>query len=118
MNKKALSSLASNLEKRQQGEQFRVLDPANLPAKPFRPNRPLVAFLGSAVGLMLGLGWVAAGVLLDKSLRNERDVEFYLEAPVLALIPSLDSHAQKKSFMPRIARRRNGADARTSSASA
>ena len=117
LNKKALSSLASNLEKRQQGEQFRVLDPANLPAKPFRPNRPLVAFLGSAVGLMLGLGWVAAGVLLDKSLRNERDVEFYLEAPVLALIPSLDSPAQKRSFMSRIARRRNGTDARTSSAS-
>lgn len=118
LHKRALSSLASNLEKRQQGEQFRVLDPANLPTKPFRPNRPLVAFLGSAVGLMLGLGWVAAGVFLDKSLRNERDVEFYLEAPVLALIPSVDSPAQKRSFMPWIARRRNGADARTSSARA
>src|SRR5438067_4356841 len=53
--KKNLSDLASNLEKRQQGEQFRVLDPANLPNGPTSPKRPLIAGAGSVFRLLIGI---------------------------------------------------------------
>ena len=98
LQKKNRSDLAGNLEKRQQGEQFRILDPANLPVKPFRPNRALISVGGVLGGLFLGLIWVGAHEFLDKSLRNERDVEFYLESPVLALIPLVSSPNHKRRF--------------------
>ena len=50
------SQQAVNLERKQEGEQFVVLDPANLPDKPSFPNRPLFALggLGRRTGSGLG----------------------------------------------------------------
>jgi capsular polysaccharide biosynthesis protein len=81
--------MASNLERRQQGEQFRVMDPANLPEEPSFPNRPLFAGGGLGIGLGLGLGLALLLEFLDKSIRTEVDVEFYLKVPTLALLPTV-----------------------------
>lgn len=104
LQKKNLSTLAGNLEKRQQGEQFRILDPASLPTKPFRPNRALISVGGALGGLLLALIWVGAHEFLNKSLRNERDVEFYLELPVLALIPLVSPPNHKRRFSTQLDR--------------
>lgn len=87
LSKKAQSEMATNLEKRQQGEQFRVMDPPNLPERPTFPNRPLFAGGGLAAGLALGVGLALLLEALDKSLRSERDIEAVLEVPTLALVP-------------------------------
>ena len=73
------SAMAANLERKQQGEQFRVLDPANLPDKPSFPNRPLFALGGLGGGLALGLGLAFLLEMKDSSLKTERDVEFALQ---------------------------------------
>ncbi len=96
LKKRDQSAMASDLEQRQQGEQFRVLDPANLPDKPFFPNRPLFAAAGFAGGLALGLGLAFVLEMRDTSLRTERDVEFSLHLPVLALIPAIKPLSAKK----------------------
>lgn len=85
--KKTQSEMATDLERRQQGEQFRVMDPPNLPEKPTSPDRPMFAAGGLFGGLALGLGLAFLLEMRDKSLRNERDVEFFLELPTLALMP-------------------------------
>lgn len=85
--KKTQSEMATDLERRQQGEQFSILDPANLPEEPSFPNRPLFALGGLGGGFALGLVFAFVLELRDKSLRSERDIEFYLEAPTLAMIP-------------------------------
>jgi len=89
LNKKNQSEMATDLERRQQGEQFRVLDPPNLPEKPTFPNRPLFAAIGLGSGLAIGF---IVGLLLefrDKAMRTEQDVQYYLELPVLALMPAI-----------------------------
>jgi polysaccharide chain length determinant protein (PEP-CTERM system associated) len=48
------SSMATALEQRQQGEQFFVMDPPNLPDAPTFPNPFIFAGGGFAVGLFLG----------------------------------------------------------------
>ena len=61
LSKREQSKVAANLERRQIGEQFTVLDPARLPEKPFSPNRPLVLLIGLIAGLVLGgglAGWL------------------------------------------------------------
>jgi polysaccharide chain length determinant protein (PEP-CTERM system associated) len=83
------SKMAANLEQRQIGEQFRVLDPARVPSSPFSPNRMLLNLMGVAVGLAIGLGATAALEYLDSTLKNEDDVRLLLGLPVIATIPEL-----------------------------
>lgn len=89
LKKQSQSEMATDLERRQQGEQFRVLDPPSLPQKPSFPNRPLFALGGLGGGLFLGLALAYGMELQNAVLRNERDVELLLGLPALALIPEL-----------------------------
>jgi len=85
------AEMYADLQRKQQGEQFRVLDPANLPDKPSFPNRPLFAAGGLGGGLALGLGIAFLLEMKDSSLKTERDVEFALRLPVLAMIPEIEA---------------------------
>jgi polysaccharide chain length determinant protein (PEP-CTERM system associated) len=97
LKKRQESSMATQLERDQQGEQFRVLDPANLPDKPSFPNRPMFALGGLGGGLALGLGLAFLMEMKDSSFKNERDVEVALQLPVLAMIPAIESLSSKKT---------------------
>jgi len=87
------SEMGAALERKQQGEQFVVLDPANLPSAPSFPNRPLFALAGLAGGLALGVGLTLFLELQDTSFRSERDVELALRLPVLAMVPAIDAES-------------------------
>ncbi len=89
LEKKTHSEMATDLERRQQGEQFRVIDPANLPEKPSFPNRPLFALGGLGIGLAFGIGMVVLLETKDRCLRSEDDVVNYLGLPTLAVMPTI-----------------------------
>jgi polysaccharide chain length determinant protein (PEP-CTERM system associated) len=93
--KRNQSEMATNLERRQQGEQFRVMDPANLPEEPTFPNRPLFAAGGFGIGLTVGLGLALLLEFLTKVIRTEMDVDSYLHLPTLALLPTLSEKSKK-----------------------
>ena len=88
-NKRLDASVAANMERRQKGEQFRVLEPAFPPPEPTSPNRPLIIVLG----LMLGIGGGAGLALLldaaDSSYHDSRALQSALRLPVLASIPAI-----------------------------
>jgi len=85
--KKQDSQISTNLERRQIGEQFKILDPARLPTRPFSPNRPRMYLMGVVGGLAFGLTLVALLEYLDRRMRSEDDVRIALNLPVLATIP-------------------------------
>jgi polysaccharide chain length determinant protein (PEP-CTERM system associated) len=91
LDKKLNARVAENLEKRQKGEQFRVVDPANLPTKPASPN-PWIVFLGGVVG---GLGLAGASTwwldFRNLPFRRPEEIESALELPTLATIPHMSS---------------------------
>ena len=97
LNKKTQSEMATDLELRQQGEQFRVMDPPNLPEKPTYPNRLQFTAIGFAGGLCLGIGMVVILEFRDKSVRTESDVEYYLKLPTLAMVPSIGGAAARRA---------------------
>ena len=84
---KSKSDLALKMEQQQQGEQMRLLNPANLPETPTFPNRLLFAGGGLGAGLGLGLGIALLLEMGDKSIRTEADAEAAMELPMLVAIP-------------------------------
>jgi hypothetical protein len=88
---------AENLERRQKSEQFRVLDPAPLPLKPWKPNRLGILMMGLALGVAVGGGAVYLAEYLDRSIRDPEDLKQISGLPVLATIPLvLTTAAQRR----------------------
>jgi len=97
LRKKDQSSMATDLERKQQGEQFRIMDPPSLPEKPTFPNRPLFALAGFGGGLALGVGLAFLCEMQDKAIRNEHDVKFFLGTLPVARIPLVEATGSSRS---------------------
>ena len=95
VDKKYQSQMAENLERKQQGEQFIILDPARLPEKPFKPDRNRLLAMGAVFGLAIGLGLAWFRESTDRSFYEVSDLETYLELPVLATLLNLNEEEKK-----------------------
>ncbi|MBI5197923.1 MAG: hypothetical protein HZA19_04865, partial [Nitrospirae bacterium] len=95
LEKKLSAQLSENLEKRQKGEQFRILDPANLPDKPSKPVPLNILLMGLAAGLGSGIGLTLLFEQLDSSFRKAEDLHTTTGLPVLAAIPTFQGSKTK-----------------------
>ena len=96
------SRVAANLERRQVGEQFKVLDPAQLPQAPIAPDRPRMVLFGAFFGLCIGIGLTTLLEYSDSKLRTDDDVVTALSLPVVAMIPAMVTSMDRR----RVHRRR------------
>jgi polysaccharide chain length determinant protein (PEP-CTERM system associated) len=96
MKKRLEADQAEKLEMNQQGEQFKVLDPAKVPLKPFKPNQLNLLLIGFMISLGLAGGLVFLLEYLDQSFYSIKDIESYLSLPVLASIPLVPAQESKK----------------------
>ena len=87
LDKKLNSQMALELETRQQGERFVILDEAPVPQGPAGPNRPLFSFAGLIGGLLGGLALAMIIEMTDETVRSERDAANILGKAVLAGVP-------------------------------
>jgi|GEM_PF-435667 len=76
----------------------RVVDYADLPAQPIKPQKRKTLSLALALGLSLGIGLTFLLHALDNSLKSEQDVEKFLDLPVLAAIPQIASNGALHRF--------------------
>ena len=84
------AELAVNMEKKQKGEQFRILDYARLPEKPIKPDVRMLFMLSLAIGFGFGGGVIFLLEFLNPTLRREEQIETEIGLPILASIPPLD----------------------------
>jgi polysaccharide biosynthesis transport protein len=82
---------AGELETRQAGERFEVLDSAVPPDGPAGPKRGIMIVGGFFFGLMCGIGVAFLVEVSDKSVRYEREAAQIFGKPVLAGIPKITS---------------------------
>lgn len=94
--KKLQSEMATNLEKRQQGEQFRMIDPPNLPQKPYWPNRLAFSVAGLGLGAVAGLGIVLLLELANPRIYQGDELRAIDELGVLVAIPALLTPAEQR----------------------
>jgi hypothetical protein len=83
------SRIAVNLERRQIGEQFKIIDGARLPERPISPNRLRMNLMGLLAGLGFGIALAALREYRDTTLKTDSDVVTSLALPVLAVIPAM-----------------------------
>jgi polysaccharide chain length determinant protein (PEP-CTERM system associated) len=95
---------AAELEAQQKGRQFKIIDPARFPEKPYKPNRPRLVALAMVIGLFLGLMAIFVTEHLDHSFRDDEDLARFAGKPVLTTIPrfSLQSDAERRTRLFRL----------------
>ena len=89
LDKKLSADTASAMETRQKSERFVILSPAQVPEKPYSPNRPLLLLGGLMVGLVTGIGAAMGKDMSDETVRDGREAERILGKPVLSGVPEI-----------------------------
>ena len=89
LGKKTQSEMATDLERREEGEQFAVMDAPDLPVKPSFPDRIKFTLGGFGGGMGLGLFLVVLLELREDFLRTEQRVLRILQVPVIVAIPDI-----------------------------
>jgi polysaccharide chain length determinant protein (PEP-CTERM system associated) len=96
------SEMATSMERLQQGERFRILDPPSLPLKPDFPNRVKFCGVGLGVGLMLGFVVAAAFEIMDDRLYSEKEIKDLIPVAIISEIPEIanlsDQQANKRKM--------------------
>ena len=75
-----------------------IIDPAQVPDQPFKPNLSLNLAIGLLLGLLLGSLAALLIEYLDDTLKTPEDIENLLKLPVLGIIPKLQTHTPMEAF--------------------
>jgi len=101
LKKKLQADISGNLEGKEEGEQFLVLEPANLPTQPVKPDRLRVLVLALMASIVIGAGGAIGLELLDPTLRGSRDFKSFFDLPVLACLPVIQDGQYKRRMSVR-----------------
>jgi polysaccharide chain length determinant protein (PEP-CTERM system associated) len=89
LNRKLEADISVNMEKKQKGERFRVVDPAKVMERPFSPDMRKLFLITLAAAIGCGAGLVFLAENLDTSLRRPEEAAAYLKVPVAAVLPTI-----------------------------
>ncbi|MDJ0784828.1 MAG: Wzz/FepE/Etk N-terminal domain-containing protein [Desulfosarcinaceae bacterium] len=90
------ANVAHGLEKEQKGERFTLIEPAQYPQRPLKPNRMAIVIIGVVLGVASGIGLCALREFTDTSVRGPDDLMRAGILPVLATIPMIQSRRDKR----------------------
>jgi len=83
---------ATNVDEDMDMSNIRLIERADLPEAPVKPNKARNILLGMVLGLFAGIGMAFLREYMDQSFRNEEDVRKYLGLPVLSVIPEAEKN--------------------------
>jgi polysaccharide chain length determinant protein (PEP-CTERM system associated) len=100
LNRKLEAEIAVNMEKKQKGEQFRIIDPARIPQNPISPDLKRLFMIVLAAGFGLGAGLVFLMDFFNNSFKDPEKFEADLGVAVLATIPRV--YQKRDSVLKRL----------------
>jgi hypothetical protein len=89
VQRKLDAEVSVNMEKKQKGEQFRILDRASLPQKPISPDVKMLFLFSMAAGIGIGGGLIFLLDFLNTSIKQSKDLETEFGLSILASIPRI-----------------------------
>ena len=93
------AQVSEGLEVQRKGERFTLIDPADLPERSERPNRPVILVLAGFLAVVGGIGAGAAGEQLDETIRNSDQLAQAAGLAPLAVIPYLPTDGDVTSVV-------------------
>jgi len=97
LSKETQSQMSADLEKRQEGQQFRLVDRPSLPTVPSSPNRIKISLGGAAAGIGLGLALAFLIDMRDSSFHSEEDLSQRFALPLVVGVPLLLTPNEERS---------------------
>ena len=88
-SKLSAAELSASLENQQKAGQFQVVDPANLPVTPAKPNKSAVTMAGSALSLVLSLIFAIVVDIARQRIWTKTEIETFWGVPVLVDLPAI-----------------------------
>lgn len=98
------ASVQADMERRQLGQKFRILESAETAFEPSSPNRILLLSLGAILGIALGVGIGLVAEVTDSSVHSSTELQTALGIPVLASVPRIMLEADRVARARRIRR--------------
>jgi hypothetical protein len=98
MNKLMEAKIAQGMEETQRGERFTIVDPAQLPEKPHKPNRLAIILIGFVLGLGAGIGIAAAHEALDTSVKTADELNTATDLPVFSTISLIKTDEERRAL--------------------
>ena len=89
LSRKLEAEISVNMEKKQKGEQFRMLDVARLPEKPVFPNVTKIFIISVMVGLAMGGGIIVLIVFLDSSVHAPDELAAIVGKSLVVAVPTI-----------------------------
>jgi succinoglycan biosynthesis transport protein ExoP len=102
LEKQLSAETATELEIRQKGERFTVLDPAQPADKPARPNRRIINAVGAVAGLGLGLLFALVTEFLGMSITSPEQISAVTGLAVLEVVPVIRTHTDRIAMRRRL----------------
>lgn len=93
--KQMQAEIAESLEKDRKAERFTLIDPPQLPERPYSPNRPMILAVGILLSLGGGVGFAALREAMDRSIKGIRDLGRSVNIPVLGQVPYIESNEDR-----------------------
>jgi capsular exopolysaccharide synthesis family protein len=75
---------------------IQVVDQAELPTKPYKPNKRLNLILAAVVGLFLGVGLAFFFEYLDNTVKTPEDVEQLIRLPSFGMVPEISNERRRR----------------------
>jgi polysaccharide biosynthesis transport protein len=90
MNRQFEAQASAALARRHAGGRLRVVDPANLPLRPARPDRLAILLLGTLLSVAAATALSFALFYTDSSYKDPEELSHAYGSPVLVAIPRVD----------------------------
>jgi len=75
---------------------IQIVDQAEWPTNPYKPNKRLNLLLAAVVGLFLGVGLAFFFEYLDNTIKTPEDVEQLIRLPSFGMVPDISSHRRRQ----------------------
>lgn len=96
---KIVAAMKTELSGQLNGNNVRVIDPAEVPERPIKPQKRKSLLLGLLGGLALGLSVAFLIEMLDQTIHTQEDIEEKLRLPFLGIIPA-SGQKQGRPYQP------------------
>ena len=96
-NKLLEARVAQGMEETQRGERFSIIESAQLPESPYKPNRLAIIFLGILLASVAGMGVSAIQEYMDNSVKTSDELSALTGVPVFSVITLVETDEEKRA---------------------